>query len=219
MASQSFATSTTPEEAREEGWAGLARSGGARLRRRPEDEVEGEEEEEGASGGRQYYRVRSSWFTFMPDHDVIGPFSEEPVVVDVRKEKVALEIAMEEEAAGVAAAPQRPPGLASVLEFEERKQYFSARIFATSLNCGGVVRLASLGCIEEWVPKDGYDLYVLVWRGWHSYVVVFVLGGYLLTSPFDHSILQLRDRVAGVPPAWAPPPRHPLPSRYERLRI
>ena len=31
-------------------------------------------------------------------------------------------------------------------------------IFATSLNCGGVARLGDLGCIEEWIPRAGYDL-------------------------------------------------------------
>jgi hypothetical protein len=135
----SFQTGTTPEEAAEEGWSGLVRAGGERRRAQ-----EGEED---------YYRVRSSWVTFMaPEQDVVGPFPAEPVPMESREEQLALEL----EGGGAAAQP-----LPSVVEFKERVEYVSARIFATSLNCGGVTRFADLGCIEEWIPKDGYDLCVV----------------------------------------------------------
>ena len=143
-------TRSTPEEAAEEGWSGLARVGGARRQR--------ETGEEGNEG--DYFRVRSSWFTFMPEQergDEMGPFPAAPVILEeAAEEAVVLEL---EEGGGVG-APGQGPGQGPVLEMKETIQYVSARIFATSLNCGGLGRLAELGCIEEWVPKDGYDLYV-----------------------------------------------------------
>lgn len=147
-APSSFPTrGSTPEEAAEEGWSGLARVGGARRRR--------EMGEEGNEG--DYFRVRSSWFTFMPEQDrgdEMGPFPAAPVILEEETEDaVALEVEN-----GSGGAPGQGP--VPVLEMKETIQYVSARIFATSLNCGGLDRLAELGCIEEWVPKDGYDLYV-----------------------------------------------------------
>lgn len=168
-------TGSTPEEAAEEGWSGLARVGGARRRREP-----GEEGREG-----EYYRVRSSWFTFMPEQpqgvDAVGPFPPEPVLLGgVAEEAVALEV--EETGAG----PAGP-----VLEMKEAVQYLSARIFATSLNCGGVGRLADLGCIEEWVPKDGYDLCVAFsfvgGGGAHVYVCVSCLPWRGVVGSIDRS--------------------------------
>ena len=129
-------TGGTPEEA----------AGGGTRRRREGDGGDGEGKE-----GEEYYLVCSSWFSLLPERDdALGPFPTAPVPLEARVEGLALEVEQSQQ------QQQQQPAVR--VELKEEIQYASARIFATSLNCGGVTRLGELGCIEEWVPKDGYDL-------------------------------------------------------------